>query len=62
MPVPVNLDEVNDTLKPWLGALFLMSAPLSQAITYQMAQYSPARETLEQMRARLEHHMLGGAQ
>ncbi len=58
MPVPVNLDEVNDALKPWLGALFLMSTPLSQAITYQMGQYSPARETLEQMRERLEHHML----
>lgn len=58
MPVPVNLDEVNDALKPWLGALFLMSTTLSQAITYQMTQYSPARETFEQLRERLEHHML----
>jgi hypothetical protein len=58
MPVPVNIDEVNDALKPWLGALFLMSTTLSQAITYQMMQYSPARETFEQLRERLEHHML----
>lgn len=58
MPVPVQLDEVNDALRPWLGALFLMSTPLSQEITYQMAQYSPARESLEQLRERLEHHML----
>ena len=58
MPVPIQLDEVNDALKPWLGALFLMSTPLSQQIAYQMMQYSPARETLEQVRARLEHYML----
>ena len=58
MPVPVNLDEVNNVLKPWLGALFLMSTTLSQAITYQMMQYSPGRETFEQLRQRLEHHML----
>jgi len=58
MPVPVQLDEVNDALKPWLGALFLMSTPLSQAITYQMTQYSPTRESFEQLRERLEHHML----
>jgi hypothetical protein len=58
MPVPIQLDEVNGALKPWLGALFLMSTPLSQAIAYQMMQYSPARETLEQVRERLEHYML----
>ena len=58
MPVPVQLDDVNDALKPWLGALFLMSTPLSQEITYQMVQYSPVRESLEQLRERLEHHML----
>jgi hypothetical protein len=58
MPFPVQLDDVNDALKPWLGALFLMSTPLSQDISYQMMQYSPARETFEQLRERLEHHML----
>ncbi|MFH1511753.1 MAG: hypothetical protein ABIG45_00210 [Bacillota bacterium] len=58
MPVPVHLDDVNAALKPWLGVLFLMSTPLSQEITYQMMQYSPARETFEQLRERLEHHML----
>lgn len=58
MPVPVNLDDVNDALKPWLGALFLMSTPLSQEITYQLMRYSPTRETFAQLRDRLEHHIL----
>jgi hypothetical protein len=58
MPVPVHLDDVNDTLRPWLGALFLMSTPLSQEIASRMTRYSPARETFEQLRERLEHHML----
>lgn len=58
MPVPVQLDDVNDALKPWLGALFLMSTPLAQEISCQMRQFSPARETFEQLRERLEHHML----
>ena len=58
MPVPIHLDDVNDVLKPWLGALFLMSTPLSQDITYQMMQYSPVRETFEQLRERLEQFLL----
>lgn len=58
MPVPIQLDDVNDALKPWLGALFLMSTPLSQTVAAQMAQYSPARETFEQLRERLEHWLL----
>lgn len=58
MPVPIHLDDVNDALKPWLGALFLMSTPLSQELSYQMMQYSPVRETFEQLRERLEQHIL----
>ena len=58
MPVPIQPDEVNAALKPWLGVLFLMSTPLSQAMAYQMSQYSPARETFEQLRGRLEQQML----
>ncbi len=58
MPVPVNIDDVNDVLKPWLGALFLMSTPLSQEITGQMKRYSPARESFSQLRDRLEHQLL----
>ena len=58
MPVPIHLDDVNDALKPWLGALFLMSTPLSQELTYQMMQYSPVRESFEQLRERLEQHIL----
>ena len=58
MPVPVHLDDVNDALKPWLGALFLMSTPLSQELSYQMMQYSPVRETFEQLRQRLEQYIL----
>ena len=58
MPVPIHLDDVNDVLKPWLGALFLMSTPLSQELNYQMMQYSPVRETLEQLRQRVEQHIL----
>ncbi|HPJ01406.1 MAG TPA: hypothetical protein PKU80_01010 [Candidatus Limiplasma sp.] len=58
MPVPIHLDDVNDALRPWLGALFLMSTPLSQELSYQMMQYSPVRETFEQLRARLEQHLL----
>ena len=58
MPVPIHLDDVNLALKPWLGALFLMSTPLSQEISYQMMQYSPVRETFEQLRERLEQHIL----
>jgi hypothetical protein len=58
MPVPIQLDDVNDALKPWLGALFLMSTSLSQELSYQMMQYSPARETFEQLRERLEQHIL----
>ncbi len=58
MPVPIHLDDVNDALKPWLGALFLMSTPLSQELSYQMMQYSPVRETFEQLRQRLEQHIL----
>lgn len=58
MSVPVTLDDVNDTLKPWLGALFLMSTSLSQEITYQLMHYAPARETYAQLRDRLEHQLL----
>lgn len=58
MPVPVNLDDVNYALKPWLGALFLMSTPLSQEIAYQLMHYSPARESFDQLQARLEHQLL----
>ncbi len=58
MPVPIHLDDVNDALRPWLGALFLMSTPLSQELSYQMMQYSPVRETFEQLRKRLEQHIL----
>lgn len=58
MPVPIHLDDVNDALKPWLGALFLMSTPLSQELSYQMMQYSPVRETFEQLRQRLEQYIL----
>lgn len=58
MPVPIHLDDVNDALKPWLGALFLMSTPLSQELSYQIMQYSPVRETFEQLRQRLEQYIL----
>lgn len=58
MPVPVNLDEVNDALKPCLGALFLMSTPLSQEMGYLLATYSPSRETFDQLRDRLEQQLL----
>jgi len=58
MPVPIHLDNVNDALKPWLGALFLMSTPLSQELSYRMMQYSPVRETFEQLRERLEQYIL----
>lgn len=58
MPVPVNHDDVNYALKPWLGALFLMSTPLSQEIAYQLMHYSPARESFDQLQARLEHQLL----
>jgi exonuclease VII large subunit len=58
MPVPIHLDDVNDTLKPWLGPLFLMSTPLSQELTYRMMQYSPVRENFDQLREKLEKHIL----
>ncbi|HPF88237.1 MAG TPA: hypothetical protein PK537_09330 [Candidatus Limiplasma sp.] len=58
MSVPVKLDDVNDTLKPWLGALFLMSTPLSQEIAFQLMHYSPSREPFARLRDRLEHQLL----
>ena len=58
MPIPVNPDDVNDVLKPWLGTLFLMSTPLSREIAYEIMRYAPARETFAQLRDRLEHQML----
>ena len=54
MAMPVNRDEVERVLRPWLGSLFLSSNDLVDLMTERMSGYAPYRQTLESLRDELE--------
>jgi len=54
MAMPVNRDEVERVLRPWLGSLFLSSNNLTELLTERMSGYAPYRQTLESLRDELE--------
>ena len=54
MAMPVERDEVERVLRPWLGTLFLSANNLSEAVSERMSAYAPYRQTLESLRDELE--------
>lgn len=54
MAMPVERDEVERVLRPWLGTLFLSANPLCDWLTDRMSAYAPYRQTLESLRDELE--------
>lgn len=58
MAIPVEQRDVERTLRPWLGTLFLSSNTLSHALTEKLQAYAPYRQTLESLRNELEVYLL----
>lgn len=58
MAVPIRLEDVERTLRPWLGEFFLSSSSFAEGASALMREYSPYRETLEELRERLERFVL----
>ena len=54
MAMPVERDEVERVLRPWLGTLFLSANNLSEVVSERMSGYAPYRQTLESLRDELE--------
>lgn len=60
MAIPVELQDVEKALRPWLGTLFLTSTPMAQEITNKLQEYAPYRQTLESLHAEMESFLLRG--
>lgn len=58
MAIPVGQEDVERTLRPWLGTLFLSSNTLCASVAERMAAYAPYRQTLESLRDELETFLL----
>lgn len=54
MAIPVALGDVERTLRPWLGTLFLSSNTFARTLTERLSAYAPYRQTLESLRDELE--------
>ena len=60
MAVPVQLQDVERALRPWLGEFFLSSSSFAEGAAELLREYSPYRETLEELRERVERFVLVG--
>lgn len=58
MAIPVGQEDVERTLRPWLGTLFLSSNTLAASVTGLMGAYAPYRQTLEDLRDEMETFLL----
>ena len=54
MATPVTLPDVEQVLHPWLGTLFLSSTPFASKLAAQLQEYSPYRQTFEELREQIE--------
>ena len=54
MAMPVDVEEVERVLRPWLGSLFVSSNDLAHTIAERLRAYAPYRQTLDSLRSDLE--------
>ena len=58
MATPVTLQDVEQVLHPWLGTLFLSSTPFASKLAFQLQEYAPYRQTLEELRDQVESYVV----
>ena len=54
MAMPIEQNDVERVLRPWLGSLFLNTHPLAALLTETLGGYSPYRQDFQSLRDELE--------
>ena len=58
MAIPVDDQDVERVLRPWLGNLFLFSNSFAAETASLIREYAPYRQTLEELHEKLERFVL----
>jgi hypothetical protein len=58
--IPVDIQDVERVLRPWLGSMLLASTPLTGEVARTVMEYAPYRQTFPELKTIVARELLTG--